>query len=141
MSLTVFALIIFYSIKMKGLGGFVSEFTMQPFAGEESCGEGAADSGEPGAGNRAVHRAPDLAVAASVRQPVRRRDDLPADRAAHARRAVEQLTGVGGWLGVVRARRCSASVWAIFHILVITLQAFIFMVLTIIYLSMAHEHH
>ena len=31
MSLTVFLLIIFYSIKMKGLGGFVSEFTMQPF--------------------------------------------------------------------------------------------------------------
>jgi F-type H+-transporting ATPase subunit a len=31
--------------------------------------------------------------------------------------------------------------WAIFHILVITLQAFIFMMLTIVYLSMAHEHH
>ena len=33
------------------------------------------------------------------------------------------------------------SVWAIFHILVITLQAFIFMVLTIMYLAMASEHH
>ena len=31
--------------------------------------------------------------------------------------------------------------WAIFHILVITLQAFIFMVLTIVYISMAHEDH
>ncbi|NDU79818.1 MAG: F0F1 ATP synthase subunit A, partial [Ferrovum sp.] len=31
--------------------------------------------------------------------------------------------------------------WAIFHILIITLQAFIFMILTIIYLSMAHETH
>lgn len=31
--------------------------------------------------------------------------------------------------------------WSIFHILVITLQAFIFMVLTIVYLSMAHEDH
>ena len=31
--------------------------------------------------------------------------------------------------------------WAIFHIFVITLQAFIFMMLTIVYLSMAHEHH
>jgi F-type H+-transporting ATPase subunit a len=31
--------------------------------------------------------------------------------------------------------------WAIFHILIITLQAFIFMVLTIVYLSMAHENH
>ena len=31
--------------------------------------------------------------------------------------------------------------WAIFHILVITLQAFIFMTLTIVYLDMAHDHH
>jgi len=31
--------------------------------------------------------------------------------------------------------------WAVFHLLVITLQAFIFMVLTIVYLSMAHEDH
>ena len=33
------------------------------------------------------------------------------------------------------------SVWAIFHILIITIQAFIFMMLTIIYLTMAHETH
>lgn len=33
------------------------------------------------------------------------------------------------------------SVWAIFHILIITIQAFIFMMLTIVYLSMAHESH
>ena len=32
-------------------------------------------------------------------------------------------------------------VWAVFHILIIVLQAFIFMMLTIVYLSMAHEHH
>jgi len=31
--------------------------------------------------------------------------------------------------------------WAIFHILIITLQAFIFMVLTIVYLAMAHDDH
>lgn len=33
------------------------------------------------------------------------------------------------------------SVWAIFHILIILIQAFIFMMLTIVYLSMAHESH
>ena len=53
---------------------------------------------------------------------------------------LEGLTSVGGWLGVI-AHVLLGLVWAIFHILVITLQAFIFMVLTIIYLSMAHEHH
>ena len=31
--------------------------------------------------------------------------------------------------------------WAVFHILVVTLQAYIFMMLTIVYLSQAHEHH
>ncbi|PZP64556.1 MAG: F0F1 ATP synthase subunit A, partial [Azospira oryzae] len=31
--------------------------------------------------------------------------------------------------------------WAVFHILIITLQAYIFMMLTIVYLSMAHETH
>lgn len=33
------------------------------------------------------------------------------------------------------------SIWAIFHILIITIQAFIFMMLTIVYLTMAHESH
>jgi F-type H+-transporting ATPase subunit a len=31
--------------------------------------------------------------------------------------------------------------WAIFHILIVALQAYIFMMLTIVYLAMAHEHH
>jgi F-type H+-transporting ATPase subunit a len=35
----------------------------------------------------------------------------------------------------------AGSAWAIFHILIITLQAFIFMVLTIVYVTMATEHH
>lgn len=33
------------------------------------------------------------------------------------------------------------AIWAIFHILIITLQAFLFMMLTIIYLGMAHDKH
>ena len=31
--------------------------------------------------------------------------------------------------------------WAVFHILIILLQAFIFMVLSTVYIAMAHEHH
>ena len=31
--------------------------------------------------------------------------------------------------------------WAIFHILIVVLQAYIFMMLTIVYISMAYEHH
>ena len=33
------------------------------------------------------------------------------------------------------------AVWSIFHILIISIQAFIFMVLTVVYISMAHDHH
>ncbi len=38
-------------------------------------------------------------------------------------------------------RSCWARSWAIFHILIVLLQAFIFMVLPIVYISMAEEHH
>jgi F-type H+-transporting ATPase subunit a len=33
------------------------------------------------------------------------------------------------------------AAWAIFHILIILLQAYIFMMLTVVYISMAHDHH
>jgi F-type H+-transporting ATPase subunit a len=53
---------------------------------------------------------------------------------------VTQLESVGGW-ALVFAQFVLALLWAVFHLLVITLQAFIFMVLTVVYLAMAHEHH
>jgi F-type H+-transporting ATPase subunit a len=51
---------------------------------------------------------------------------------------LEQLLSVGGIVAVL-AQVLLGLAWSLFHILVITLQAFIFMVLTIIYLSMASE--
>ncbi len=48
------------------------------------------------------------------------------------------LTG-GFWLGIGHV--IAGSVWSIFHILIITLQAFIFMMLTLIYVGQAHDHH
>ncbi|MCX8145387.1 MAG: F0F1 ATP synthase subunit A, partial [Azovibrio sp.] len=42
-----------------------------------------------------------------------------------------------GFIGHVIA----GSIWAIFHILIITLQAFIFMMLTLVYIGQAHESH
>jgi F-type H+-transporting ATPase subunit a len=59
-------------------------------------------------------------------------------------RGLESLATVRGWLGTalgVVAQIVLGFIWAGFHVLIITLQAFIFMVLTIVYLSMAHEHH
>jgi F-type H+-transporting ATPase subunit a len=53
---------------------------------------------------------------------------------------MSQLGSVGGW-GLLVAQILLAFIWAVFHLLIITLQAFIFMVLTIVYLAMAQEHH
>ena len=43
------------------------------------------------------------------------------------------------WLGV--GHIVAGTVWTLFHILVITLQAFIFMMLTLIYVGQAHDAH
>jgi F-type H+-transporting ATPase subunit a len=139
MSLTVFVLIIFYSIKMKGLGGFVSEFTMQPFAAKNPVVKVLLIPA-----NLILEIVPFLARPISL--SLRLFGNLFAGEmiflliALLTLNGLAGLTGVGGWLGVI-AHIVLGLVWAIFHILVITLQAFIFMVLTIIYLSMAHEHH
>jgi F-type H+-transporting ATPase subunit a len=139
MSLTVFILIIFYSIKMKGLGGFVSEFTMQPFASKNPVVKVLLIPA-----NLVLEIVPFLARPISL--SLRLFGNLFAGEmiflliALLTLNGLSGLTGVGGWLGLF-GHIVLGLVWAIFHILVITLQAFIFMVLTIIYLSMAHEHH
>ena len=51
--------------------------------------------------------------------------------------AITSAAGIGGAIGQLLL----GVVWACFHILVIPLQAFIFMVLTIVYLAQAHETH
>ena len=63
---------------------------------------------------------------------------LPSDRDRFPNAELE--SSAGGWALLI-VQFLLALVWAIFHLLVITLQAFIFMVLTIVYLAMAHEHH
>ena len=51
--------------------------------------------------------------------------------------AAMSLSGVLRPIGHILA----GTVWAIFHILIITLQAFIFMMLTLVYVGQAHDHH
>ena len=51
--------------------------------------------------------------------------------------AITSAAGIAGAFGQL----LFGTAWALFHILVIPLQAFIFMVLTIVYLSQAHETH
>jgi F-type H+-transporting ATPase subunit a len=139
MSLTVFALIIYYSIKMKGLGGFIAEFTLQPFSSKNPVVKVILIPF-----NFILEIIPFLARPISL--SLRLYGNLFAGEmiflllAVLSLHGVEQLGHVSGWFFVVM-QFVLAFAWAVFHLLVITLQAFIFMVLTVVYLSMAHEHH
>lgn len=140
MSLTVFLLIIYYSIKMKGVGGFLAEFTMQPFKASNPVVQAVLMPV-----NFVLEFVPFIARPVSL--SLRLYGNLYAGEMIFLLIALftlhmgfASLLTVGGWVGLV-AQLVLSMVWAIFHILVITLQAFIFMVLTTIFLSMASEHH
>ena len=139
LALTVFVLIIFYSIKIKGLGGFLGELTMQPFASNNKIVKVLLIPA-----NFLLEIVPLLARPISL--SLRLYGNLFAGEmiflllAVLTLHGVEQLSHFSGWAFAV-IQFVLAMVWAVFHLLVITLQAFIFMVLTIVYLSMASEHH
>lgn len=139
MSLTVFILIIYYSIKSKGLGGFLGELTMRPFSAKNPLLKVLLIPA-----NLVLEIVPLLARPISL--SLRLYGNLFAGEmiflllAVLSLRGVEQLASFSGWFFVVM-QFLLAFVWAVFHLLVITLQAFIFMVLTIVYLAMAQEHH
>jgi F-type H+-transporting ATPase subunit a len=139
LSLTVFVLIIYYSIKMKGLGGFIAEFTLQPFSAKNPIAKVLLIPA-----NLVLEVVPFIARPISL--SLRLYGNLFAGEmiflllAALTLAGIGQLSTAGGWALLI-VQFLLALVWAIFHLLVITLQAFIFMVLTVVYLAMAHEHH
>jgi F-type H+-transporting ATPase subunit a len=138
MSITVFLLIIFYSIKMKGLGGFVGEFTLHPFTMKNKFAQALIIPF-----NFVLEFVPFLAKPVSL--SLRLYGNLFAGEMIFMLIALftlslglEHLLTVGGIVAII-AQVILGLAWSLFHILVILLQAFIFMVLTIIYLSMASE--
>jgi F-type H+-transporting ATPase subunit a len=139
MSLSVFVLIIYYNIKVKGLGGFLGELTLQPFAAKNPIVKALLIPV-----NLILEIVPLLARPISL--SLRLYGNLFAGEmiflllATLSLHGVAQLASFSGWF-FVAMQILLALVWAIFHLLVITLQAFIFMVLTIVYLAMAQEHH
>jgi F-type H+-transporting ATPase subunit a len=139
LSITVFLLIIYYSIKMKGLGGFLGEFAFNPFKSKNMVLQILVMPI-----NLIMEVVP--FVARPVSLSLRLFGNLFAGEiiflllALMTLKGFGQLASLGGWLGVI-AHIVLGFAWAVYHILVITLQAFIFMMLTVVYLSMAHEHH
>ena len=129
MSITVFFLIIFYSIKAKGGWGFTKELFTAPFHAHGTVA-------------KIILAVPNLFLnlVEYLSKPVSLGMRLFGNM--YAGELVFMLISglfLSWWtfaFGVA-----FHSVWAIFHILIILLQAFIFMVLTVVYLAMAHEHH
>ena len=116
-SLSVFVLIIYYSFKIKGPMGFLKEFTMHPFP--------------------KWYLAPlnvMLEVPGFLAKPVSLAMRLYGNFFAG-----ETIFLIIALLGYWQLPLYFG--WALFHILVVTLQAYLFMMLTIVYLNQAHTDH
>ena len=140
MSITVFILMIFYSVKIKGVRGFAKEIFLQPF------------------GKWMLPFNFVLKVVEELAKPIslalRLFGNLYAGEMIFILIALFTLSVGAHTLGETFSHLLTPGslvlfvvqfilglVWALFHLIIITLQAFIFMMLTIVYLSMAHETH
>ena len=131
MSFGVLLLCIYYNIKIKGIGGWVHELFTAPF------------------GNHPVLYPFNFAMqliefaAKTISHGMRLFGNMYAGELLFMLIALMgaawagTTTGAVLWLGQVLA----GSLWAIFHILIVVLQAFIFMMLTLVYIGQAHEGH
>jgi len=130
LSLTVFALVVFYSIKVKGPIGYLKMFLFHPF------------------GKFLIPVNIVMTAIEEVAKPLslglRLFGNLFAGELVFLLIALIGGTlavGVVGWLFWLPLQVMLDLGWLIFHLLIITLQAFIFMVLSIVYLGMAHQEH
>jgi len=131
MSLGVLCLMLYYSVKIKGAGGFVHELFCAPF------------------GSNPLLWLPNLALnliefaAKTVSLGMRLFGNMYAGElvfmliALLGSAAALSMGGAFAFVGHVIA----GSIWAIFHILIVLLQGFIFMMLTLIYIGQAHTAH
>jgi len=131
MALAVYAIVLFYTLKNKGIGGFTAELTMQPFQ----------------TGNKLIQFGIFVPInfllefvsliAKPISLALRLFGNMYAGEMIFILIAIMFNAGLimGIFGGVLQLG------WAIFHILIITLQAFIFMTLTIVYMEMAHHDH
>ncbi len=115
MALGVFGLILYYSVKMKGLGGFMGELCFHPFP------------------KFLLPFNLFLEGVSLISKPISLALRLFGNM--YAGEMIFILIALLPWY----VQWTLSLPWAIFHILIVLLQAFIFMTLTIVYLSMAHE--
>ena len=126
MSIGVLLLCIFYNIKIKGFGGWMHELFTAPF------------------GNHFILWPINFLMqmieflAKTVSHGLRLFGNMFAGELLFV--LIALLGGTATVLGFA-GHLIAGTAWALFHILIITLQAFIFMMLTLVYVGQAHEHH
>ena len=130
LALTVWLLMIYFNIAVKGLGGWLHELTCAPF------------------GIRPLWAAPLLIVFNLMFNFI----EYVSKPLSHSLRLFGNMYAgeiIFLLLWLLAATSLAGTVfaiilglgWAIFHILIVVLQAFIFMMLTVVYIALAHEHH
>lgn len=131
LSLSVFAMMIWFSIAAKGVGGWLHELFCAPF------------------GKHVLLWPANLLfncveyVSKPLSHSLRLFGNMYAGEILFlllwlwAANSALTLAGAAGWVTAV----VLAVGWELFHVLIVLLQAYIFMMLTIVYVSMAHEHH
>lgn len=130
MAIGVFLLVLYYSVKMKGVGGFLGELTLQPF-------------GKWGMPVNLLLEGVNL-IAKPISLALRLFGNMYAGEMIFILIALMGGTWAGFSAGnatLYGSQILLSLGWAIFHILIVTLQAFIFMTLTVVYLDMAHQEH
>lgn len=137
MSCAVLLVCLYYNVKIKGAGGWAHELVTAPFGTSKN---------------------PLFALILGVLNLSMQLIEFTAKTVSHGMRLFGNMyagelvfmlialmgavgfgsaTGIALWLGHVLA----GTGWAIFHILIVALQAFIFMMLTLVYVGQAHDHH
>ena len=130
MALGVFILTLYYSLKVKGPMGFAAELTMQPF-----------QSGNPILKIIFLPINFFLEFISLVAKPISLSLRLFGNLFAGEMIFILIALLFSGGMTLAVVGGVLQLGWAIFHILIVLLQAFIFMTLTIVYLEMAHSHH
>lgn len=125
LALSIWVLMIFFSIKVKGMGGWIHELFCSPFGSHPL-----------------VWPANFLFnlieyVSKPLSHSLRLFGNMYAGEIIFLLLGMWAATGLAG---TIFGALLSAG-WAIFHILIVVLQAFIFMMLTVVYIAMAHESH
>jgi F-type H+-transporting ATPase subunit a len=133
LSAGVLLVCLFYNVKIKGLGGWIHELFSAPF------------------GSHPVLWPFNFAmqiiefVAKTVSHGMRLFGNMYAGELIFMLIALMggaiATVGLGTGVGLAIGHIIAGSAWAIFHILIITLQAFVFMMLTLVYIGQAHDAH